>query len=58
VIETAGPSGATLQVLREAQQAMGLQEGLSEPATDMGFRKTAARCWAMLRARIYECRPL
>ncbi len=30
VIETAGPSGATLQVLQEAQQAMGLEEELSE----------------------------
>jgi len=58
VIETAGPSGATLQVLQQAQQAMGLQEGLPEPATGTGFRKTAALCWAMLLARIYECRPL
>jgi len=49
VIETAGPSGATLQVL---------QEGLLEPAIGAGFRKTAARCWALLLARSYECRPL
>ncbi len=50
VIETAGPSGATLQVLQEAQQAMGLEEELSEPATGDRFRKSAARCWAMLLA--------
>lgn len=41
VIETAGPSGVTLQVLQEAQQAMGLEEGLPEPATGARFRKTA-----------------
>jgi hypothetical protein len=33
VFELAGPSVATLQVLQEAQQAMGLEEELSEPAT-------------------------
>jgi hypothetical protein len=54
----AGPSGAPLQVLQEAQQAMGLEEELSEPATGDRIRKSAARCWAMLLARIYEFLPL
>jgi len=58
VMESAGPSGATLQVLQEAQQAMGLEEEPSEPAIGDRFRKSAARCWAMLLARIYECLPL
>ncbi|MFT5233051.1 MAG: hypothetical protein ACI9UQ_001080 [Candidatus Krumholzibacteriia bacterium] len=51
MIESAGPSGATLQVLQEAQQAMGLEEESSESATGGQFRKSAARCWAMLLAR-------
>ena len=58
VIETAGPAGATLQVLQDAQQKMGLEEGLTEPVSGDRFRKTAARCWAMLLARVYECLPL
>ncbi len=58
MIESAGPSGATLQVLQEAQQAMGLEEDSSEAATGGQFRKNAARCWAMLLTRIYECLPL
>ena len=58
VIETAGPAGATLQVLQEAQQKMGLEEAVTEPASGGRFRKTAARCWAMLLARVYECLPL
>ena len=51
VIETAGPSGATLQVLQEAQQKMGLEERVTEPESGDRFRKNAARCWAMLLAR-------
>ena len=51
VIETAGPAGATLQVLQEAQQKMGLEEAVTEPASGDRFRKIAARCWAMLLAR-------
>ena len=58
VIETAGPAGATLQVLQDAQQKMGLEEGPTETDAGGRFRKTAARCWAMLLARIYECLPL
>jgi hypothetical protein len=58
VIATAGPSGATLQVLQEAEQKMGLQEEQPEPGAGDRFRQTAARCWALLLARIYECLPL
>ena len=57
-MESAGPSGATLQVLQEAQQAMGLEEEPSEPTSGGRFRKSAARCWAMLLARIDGCLPL
>ena len=59
VVESAGPAGATLQVLQQARQKMELQD--VDPA-DCGpanrFRKSAARCWALLLARIYECLPL
>jgi hypothetical protein len=67
VTESAGPAGATLQLLQEAQQKMGLSgaetaEGTNGPATDeepkSGIRRAAARCWALLLARIYECLPL
>ncbi len=50
VIETAGPAGATLQLLQDAQQKMGLEEAETEPASRGRFRKTAAHCWAMLLA--------
>jgi len=60
VIESAGPAGATGQVLQEAKEKMGLGE-----AGDAGddkptglFSRAAARCWALLLARIYECLPL
>ncbi len=58
-IETAGPSGATLQLLTEAREKMDIDQ--QDSATDQpqsGVRQTAARCWAMLLARIYECLPL
>ncbi len=59
VIESAGPAGATLQVLQEARDKMGLQE--VDPScmgpTD-NIRRTGARCWALLLARIYECLAL
>ena len=58
VIASAGPSGATLQVLQEAEQKMGLQEEQPEPRAGERYRKTAARCWALLLARVYECLPL
>ena len=59
VIESAGPAGATLQLLQEASARMGLDEAKPSPATPVDdFRRTAARCWALLLARIYECLPL
>jgi hypothetical protein len=45
-------------LLQEAQQKMGLEDGVTEPASGDRFRKNATRCWAMLLARIYECLPL
>ena len=53
VIESAGPSGATLKILQEARRQMGL-EGLPGPDCDKptgGARAVAARCWAILPAR-------
>ena len=59
VIESAGPAGATLQLLQEAGARMGLDEAKSSPtAPTDDFRRTAARCWALLLTRIYECLPL
>jgi hypothetical protein len=66
VTETAGPAGATLQLLQEAQQKMGLRENdtndAGDPARDDDpkgrVRRAVTRCWAMLLARIYECLPL
>ena len=59
VIETAGPSGATLQLLTEAREKM--DQSPADPPEDNPqgrARQLAARCWAMLLARIYECLPL
>jgi len=59
VIETAGPAGATLQLLQEAQQKMGPEEaGSPEEEPKSRLSRAAARCWALLLARIYECLPL
>ncbi len=68
VTETAGPAGATLQLLQEARQKMDLSEPEPAPATaagptteeqpKAGIRSAAARCWALLLARIFECLPL
>ena len=59
VIESAGPAGATLQLLEDAREKMGLA---GEEATDdkpqSAARQAAARCWALLLVRIYECLPL
>lgn len=67
VTASAGPAGATLQILEEARQKMGLPEvegtnsrplsaDDAEPRSAAG--RLAARCWALLLARIYECLPL
>ena len=59
VIESAGPAGATMQLLQEASARMGLDEAKPSPAIPGDdFRRTAARCWALLLTRIYECLPL
>ena len=60
VIETGGPSGVTLKLLTEAREKMELSEAgnQSEDNQQGRVRKLAARCWAMLLARIYECLPL
>ena len=51
VIETAGPSGATLQLLTEARDKMEIDQ--PDPFQDKPqgrVRQAAARCWAMLLA--------
>jgi len=67
VIDSAGPAGATLQLLEDARAKMGLSEDEAAaespgPADDdkpkTGIQKAAARCWALLLVRIYECLPL
>ena len=58
-----------MQLLQEARQKMGIAD--SEPADQplpvselnldtppSAVRRAAARCWALLLARIYECLPL
>jgi hypothetical protein len=69
VTATAGPAGATFQVLEEARRKMGLDEPEAEDdrprplSSDESERrslpgKIAARCWALLLARIFEYLPL
>ena len=57
VVESAGPAGATLQLLQEARAKMGLEEGAEEEPRSK-LSRAAARCWALLLVRIYECLPL
>ncbi len=58
VIESAGPAGATLQLLTEAREKMGLDDSVDEEPAPNPLRRAAARCWALLLVRIYECLPL
>jgi hypothetical protein len=67
VTETAGPAAATWQLLQEARVKMGLPEveAVAAPASPATadkprtrIRLAAARTWALLLARIYECLPL
>jgi hypothetical protein len=68
VTASAGPAGATLQLLQQARAEMGLPSAdapalpINKVADDeqpkTGLRLAAARCWALLLARIYECFPL
>jgi hypothetical protein len=67
VTASAGAAGATLQVIEQARRKMGLPEvddadarplsaDDAEPRSAAG--RLAARCWALLLARISECLPL
>ena len=48
-----------LQMLQETQQKMGMEEaGSSEEESKSRLSRAAARCWALLLTRIYECLPL
>jgi hypothetical protein len=64
VIESAGPAGATLQLLTEAKAKMGLDDTDTAPKPTVEeeprsrLSRAAARCWALLLVRIYECLPL
>ena len=62
VTASAGPAGATLQLLEQARASMGLPSALppeSDPPSPLSnLRRAAARCWALLLVRIYECLPL
>jgi hypothetical protein len=61
VTSSAGPAGATLQLLVKACEQMGLpapSADLDEAEPRQDFRRKLARCWALLLARIYECLPL
>ncbi len=59
VIQTAGPSGATLQLLQQASGQMGLPDPGEQPCEpEHPLRRAAARCWALLLARLFECLPL
>jgi len=69
VTETAGPAAATLQLLQEARQKMGIPDAEQADQPPQGteanpdkppsaVRRAAARCWALLLARIFECLPL
>ena len=59
--ESAGPARATLQLMQEARDKMGLPESSEAAADDKptsAFGRAVARCWALLLVRIYECLPL
>jgi len=67
VIASAGPPAATLQLLQEAQEKMGFPDGdtsgdegnsTAEEKPKGKLRLAAARSWALLLVRIYECFPL
>ena len=60
VVASAGPAGATVQLLEQATDKMQLPGNSAnspgEPPNT--WRRTAAHCWALLLVRIYECLPL
>ena len=45
-------------MLQEAREKMGLPEAETTDEPRTGIRRAAARCWALLLARIFECLPL
>jgi hypothetical protein len=59
VTASAGPAGATLQLLEQARASMGLSAARpaepDAPSPLTNLRRAAARCWALLLVRIYEC---
>jgi hypothetical protein len=56
------PTGATLLLLEQARASMGLPAAKpvepDPPSPLPSLRRAAARCWALLLVRIYECLPL
>jgi len=60
VIASAGPAGATVQLLEQATDKMALPNNNNDSPRDTPstWRRTAAHCWALLLVRIYECLPL
>jgi len=59
VIDSAGPAGATLQLLEDAREQMGLPEvEVTDDMPPSAARQAAARCWALLLVRVYECLAL
>ncbi|MBK6735582.1 MAG: transposase [bacterium] len=62
VTASAGPAGVTLQLLEQARASMGLPSASpaepNPPSPLSPLRRAAARCWALLLVRIYECLPL
>ena len=59
MIDSAGPAGATLQLLEDAREQMGLPEvEVTDDMPQSAARQAAARCWALLLVRVYECLAL
>ncbi|MCP4548563.1 MAG: hypothetical protein GY835_19065, partial [bacterium] len=62
VIASAGPAGATLQLLEEAARKMDLTTADGDDdGNNSGpgrIKSAVSRGWALLLARIYECLPL
>ena len=66
VIASAGPAAATLQLLEQAGEKMGLQEPTNAATNQTTnfedppsvWRRASAQRWALLLVRLYECLPL
>jgi hypothetical protein len=57
VTSSAGPAGATLQLLEQAREEMELAKPADAESKPV-FCRRLARCWTLLLALIYECLPL